>query len=147
MTGIPDPEALSALELAQPLGLRRQGLAVLALVVLGLGAGVAAALGLDARLALDAFHRHHLWLLGFVAGEMLVTDPALADWMTGMGIQFNDGNPTVGEVKLALVSGAVGAVIVVLWGKWLARRQEAGTAERAEERAQAGASTEKSPNS
>jgi YjbE family integral membrane protein len=80
-------------------------------------------------------------LLGFVAGEMLVTDPALAGWMAGLGIQFNDGNPTIGEIKLALVSGAIGAVIVVLWGKWLARRQEAASAGRVQEEAG------KSPNS
>jgi len=63
-------------------------------------------------------------LLGFVAGEMLVTDPALANWMAGMGIQFNDGNPTIGEVKLALVSGAIGALIVVAAGTWLAKRKQ-----------------------
>jgi YjbE family integral membrane protein len=74
-------------------------------------------------------------LIGFVAGEMLVTDPALADWMAQFGIQYNDGNPTVGELKLALVFGALGAVIVVLWGKWLARRQEAASAGGAQEEA------------
>ena len=63
-------------------------------------------------------------LLGFVAGEMLVTDPALADWMAGIGIQFNDGNPTIGEVKLALVSGVIGALIVVAAGTWLAKRKQ-----------------------
>jgi len=63
-------------------------------------------------------------LLGFVAGEMLVTDPALANWMAGMGIQFNDGNPTIGEDKLALVSGAIGALIVVAAGTWLAKRKQ-----------------------
>jgi YjbE family integral membrane protein len=63
-------------------------------------------------------------LLGFVAGEMLVTDPALANWMGGMGIQFNDGNPTLGEVKLALVAGAIGAAIVVAAGTWLAKRKQ-----------------------
>jgi len=63
-------------------------------------------------------------LLGFVAGEMLVTDPALANWMAGMGIQYNDGNPTIGELKLALVSGAIGALIVVAAGTWLAKRKQ-----------------------
>lgn len=67
-------------------------------------------------------------LIGFVAGEMLVTDPALAGWMVQYGIQYNGGNPTVGEVKLALVSGVIGAALVVLWGKWLAKRQEARAA-------------------
>ena len=39
------------------------------------------------------------------------------------GIQFNDGNPTIGELKLALVSGAIGAVVVVAVGTWLAKRR------------------------
>ncbi len=70
-------------------------------------------------------------LIGFVAGEMLVTDPVLANWYAGIGIQFHDGQPTVGEVKLVLVAGAIGAAIVVIWGLWLAKRQEAA-AQRAE---------------
>jgi YjbE family integral membrane protein len=69
-------------------------------------------------------------LIGFVAGEMLVTDPVLADWYAGMGIQFNDGHPVVKEVKLALVAGAIGAAIVVVWGLWLAKRQAAASAAR-----------------
>ena len=80
-------------------------------------------------------------LIGFVAGEMLVTDPALADWLAGFGVQFLDGHPTLGEVRLTLVAGAIGAVVVVLWGKWLAKRQEAAAA------AQIVGDTDKSPNS
>jgi len=80
-------------------------------------------------------------LIGFVAGEMLVTDPALAGWMEGFGIQFNDGHPTLGEVKLSLVAGAIGVVVVVLWGKWLARRREAAAA------TQVVGEADKSPNS
>ncbi len=77
LTRIPDPEALSALGLAQPLGIdRRRSVAVLALLVLATGAGVAAAFGLDAGLALDALRKHHLWLLGFVAGT-----PVLASFL------------------------------------------------------------------
>jgi uncharacterized membrane protein YdjX (TVP38/TMEM64 family) len=74
---IPDFEALSDLGLSRPLGIdRRQGLAVLVLLVLLVGAGVAAGFGLDARLALDALRHHHLWLLGFVAGT-----PVLASFL------------------------------------------------------------------
>jgi len=80
-------------------------------------------------------------LIGFVAGEMLVTDPALAGWMEGFGIQFNDGHPTLGEVKLTLVAGVIGLVVVVLWGKWLARRREAAAA------TQVVGEADKSPNS
>jgi uncharacterized membrane protein YdjX (TVP38/TMEM64 family) len=57
------------LDLAQPLGIdRRQSLGILALLLLLVGAGVAAAFGLDAEMALDALRQHHSWLLGFVAG-------------------------------------------------------------------------------
>jgi YjbE family integral membrane protein len=78
-------------------------------------------------------------LIGMVAGEMLVTDPALAGWYTGMGIQYNDGKPTLGELKLALIAGAIGAVIVVVWGLWLAKRQEAAAKSAApSEKAEAG---------
>jgi len=72
-------------------------------------------------------------LIGWVAGEMLVTDPALAGWMSPLGIQFNDGHPTLAEVKLELVMGVIGVVIVVALGKWLAARQEAAQAAQAEQ--------------
>jgi hypothetical protein len=65
-------------------------------------------------------------LIGFVGGEMLVTDPALAGWLGGLGAQFDPaGKPRVAGMSLELIAGAVGAVIVVVWGRWLARRQEA----------------------
>ena len=74
---IADPEPGSPLELPQPLGIGRwQSLAILALLILLIGAGVAAAFGLDASLAIDALRRHHLWLLGFVAGT-----PVLASFL------------------------------------------------------------------
>jgi YjbE family integral membrane protein len=62
-------------------------------------------------------------LLGFVAGEMLVTDPALTGWLTGMGVQFEEDKPMLGGIKLELLMGALGAAIVVAWGTWLAKRQ------------------------
>src|SRR5574341_95792 len=40
-------------------------------------------------------------LLGFVAGEMLVTDPALKGWLAGAGVAFNEtGKPLIGGVSL-----------------------------------------------
>jgi YjbE family integral membrane protein len=66
-------------------------------------------------------------LIGWVAGEMLVTDPALEGWLTAMGIRFNQGKPSIGELSLELIAGAIGVVIVVVWGLWLARRQEAAS--------------------
>ena len=76
-------------------------------------------------------------LIGMVAGEMLVTDPALSGFLSGMGVQFNDGVPTVGELKLELIAGAIGAVIVVVWGLWLAKRQEAVAKTASDEKIQA----------
>jgi YjbE family integral membrane protein len=77
-------------------------------------------------------------LIGMVAGEMLVTDRALAGYMEGMGIRFNDGKPTMAELDLTLVAGAIGAAIVVVWGLWLARRQEAAAKATSDEKIQAG---------
>ncbi len=63
-------------------------------------------------------------LLGFVAGEMLVTDPALKDWLSGAGVAFDDaGKPRIGGVSLEIVCGLIGAAIVVAAGKWLGRRK------------------------
>ncbi len=52
-------------------------------------------------------------LLGFVAGEMLVSDPAVAPWFDGLG----------GAPLLALKTGCALAVVAV--GRWLAARRGA----------------------
>jgi YjbE family integral membrane protein len=52
-------------------------------------------------------------LLGFVAGEMLVSDPAVTHWFNGVG----HASTTIIEL--------VGAVGVVLVGSWLAKRKVA----------------------
>ena len=62
-------------------------------------------------------------LLGFVAGEMLVTDPALHEALAGMGVQFEGEKPKVGGMSLEIAAGAVGAVIVIAAGTLLARRK------------------------
>jgi YjbE family integral membrane protein len=65
-------------------------------------------------------------LIGMVAGEMIVTDPVALDWMKGMGgIRVEGGKPFLGGINLELAAGAVGAVIVVVWGLWLAKRHAA----------------------
>src|SRR5260221_2885780 len=66
-------------------------------------------------------------LIGWVAGEMLVTDPALEGWLTQLGVQFVQGKPHVGGLSLELIAGLIGVVIVVAWGSWLAKRQKNGT--------------------
>ena len=65
-------------------------------------------------------------LLGFVAGEMLVADPVLKDWLSGLGVAFDaGGRPRVGGLSLEILCGLVGAVIVVALGKWFARARGA----------------------
>ncbi|HEX9397051.1 MAG TPA: TerC family protein [Burkholderiales bacterium] len=64
-------------------------------------------------------------LIGWVAGEMLVTDPALAGWLTSAGIRFVESKPYLGQLSLELVAGAIGVAVVVAWGLWLAKRQKA----------------------
>jgi len=65
-------------------------------------------------------------LIGMVAGEMLVTDIVLKDWQSGMGMVFDaEGKPRIGGLSLELIGGAVGAVFVVVYGKWLFARAQA----------------------
>lgn len=67
-------------------------------------------------------------LLGFVAGEMAVSDPALRGWM-GANFQILDGKPMLAGMHLEIVVGLVGAALVVLVGKVLARRKTAAAGE------------------
>jgi predicted tellurium resistance membrane protein TerC len=67
-------------------------------------------------------------LLGFVAGEMAVSDPALRDWMSA-NFQMVDKKPVLAGLHLDLLVGLAGAVLVVLIGMLLARRQSAGAGE------------------
>ena len=63
-------------------------------------------------------------LIGLVAGEMLVTDPALRDWLTAAGVGFDEaGKPHVGGLSLELICGAAGAAAVVAAGTLIARRR------------------------
>jgi YjbE family integral membrane protein len=58
-------------------------------------------------------------LLGWIAGEIMVTDPAAVDWVKANAAWLH-------EWKLA---PGVGAVFVVLLGKWIARKKERERAE------------------
>ncbi len=65
-------------------------------------------------------------LLGFVAGEMLVSDPALKDWIAALGVGFDDkGVPRVAGVPLEMILGVIGAAAVVLIGNGIAKRKAA----------------------
>ena len=68
-------------------------------------------------------------LIGWVAGEMLVTDPALEGWLRGLGVEFVQAKPTIAGLSLELLAGGVGVVLVVALGKWLAKRNQERSAE------------------
>jgi YjbE family integral membrane protein len=64
-------------------------------------------------------------LLGFVAGEMLVSDPALEGTMRGMFEYGADGQPVLWGIHLGIIAGLIGAALVVGVGKLLAARKAA----------------------
>ena len=78
-------------------------------------------------------------LIGMVAGEMIVTDPVVIGWMKDhvAAVQFDGEKPKLMGLSLEIICGAIGAVIVVVWGQWLAKRQAT--------RAEAAAANEASP--
>lgn len=63
-------------------------------------------------------------ILGWVAGEMLVTDPSLVDWIKNNAGWMHIHTP-IGEISWAQIAGVV---LVIGLGKWLAARKEAGEA-------------------
>ena len=65
-------------------------------------------------------------LIGWVAGEMLVADAALKGWFSGIGVEYREANPYLAGVSLEILAGIAGIAIVVLLGKWLGARKEAG---------------------
>lgn len=60
-------------------------------------------------------------LLGFVAGEMAVSDPALGDWMSA-NFQMAEGKPVLDGISVGVIVGLVGAALVVAMGKLPARK-------------------------
>ena len=60
-------------------------------------------------------------LIGSVAGELLVTDPVVVDWITANMPWLEIHLPLFGEVSWAQIAGAA---LVVVGGKWLAARAE-----------------------
>ena len=65
-------------------------------------------------------------LIGWVAGEMLVADVALTEWLGAQGVSYVQDKPYAAGLNLELVCGAIGVVAVVAWGTWLAKRHVAG---------------------
>jgi YjbE family integral membrane protein len=66
-------------------------------------------------------------LLGFVAGEMAVTDPAISGWVKATFTHVND-KPVIAGVSVEILCGLVGALFVWAVGTWLARRKTAAAA-------------------
>jgi len=64
-------------------------------------------------------------LLGYIAGDIMATDPALKTWLAGLGAEYVNGKPKLGAWSIAMVCGAVGALFVFALGTLLAKRQEA----------------------
>ncbi len=62
-------------------------------------------------------------LIGWVAGEMLAADLALKDWLSALGAAYVDGKPYAAGFSLEMVCGALGVLLVVSLGKWLAGRK------------------------
>jgi YjbE family integral membrane protein len=73
-------------------------------------------------------------LIGWVAGEMLVTDPALEGGLTGLGVSFVKAKPMIAGLSLELLAGGVGVVIVVALGKWFATKSDKAVSTTAVER-------------
>jgi predicted tellurium resistance membrane protein TerC len=69
-------------------------------------------------------------LIGWVAGEMVITDLALQPWLEPLGAVYRGDDtglrPYLGGVNLEFITGAIGVVIVVAWGMWLAKRHAIG---------------------
>lgn len=67
-------------------------------------------------------------LLGFVAGEMAITDPAIGEWVKSTFEHIN-GTPRIFSVNLEILCGIVGAIVVVVAGVQLAKRKDVNTPE------------------
>jgi YjbE family integral membrane protein len=69
-------------------------------------------------------------LIGWVAGEMLISDLALRPWLEPMGVAYREieeqvFKPYYGGLNLEYVTGAIGVVVVVAAGLALAARHRA----------------------
>lgn len=63
-------------------------------------------------------------LIGWVAGEMLVADHALAGWLTSLGAEYRNDAPYVGGWSLEIIAAVMGFALVVVVGKWVGARKE-----------------------
>jgi YjbE family integral membrane protein len=66
-------------------------------------------------------------LLGFVAGEMAIEDPAIRDWVSATFTRDAGGHAVLFGMQLKYLCGALGAAFVVGLGKWLLWRRAASS--------------------
>jgi predicted tellurium resistance membrane protein TerC len=64
-------------------------------------------------------------LLGWIAGTMAVTDPALAAWVPTQPAEKAGALPEVAPM-VYYAAAAAGALLVLAVGKWVASRRDAG---------------------
>jgi YjbE family integral membrane protein len=62
-------------------------------------------------------------LLGYLAGEMFFSDPAIVGWVTA-NVPHHEWQVIPGKLEIS-IPGLVGAAIVYVLGKWLAKRNAA----------------------
>jgi YjbE family integral membrane protein len=74
-------------------------------------------------------------LIGWVAGEMLASEPALEGVFASIGVATVQGHPHLAGIDLELLLGAIGVMVVVTWGLWLARRHDAASPQADSEKA------------
>lgn len=95
------------------------------LLVLGLGISIPLVI-FGATLLMKLMERYPIiitagaGILGWVAGEMLVTDPALVEWIS-VNVPWMHLHTPFGEVTWAQIAGVF---LVIGVGKWLASRKE-----------------------
>ena len=58
-------------------------------------------------------------LLGFIAGEIIVTDPAIADWIDGLAKSWG-----LSVHNLARIAGVIGAILVAGVGYFMVKRRK-----------------------
>jgi YjbE family integral membrane protein len=66
-------------------------------------------------------------LLGFVAGEMAITDSAIGDWVKAAFAHVNE-KPVLAGLSVEILCGVIGAAFVVIVGLRIAKRKEAAAA-------------------
>src|SRR3954468_20334886 len=71
-------------------------------------------------------------LIGWVAGEMLISDSALTGLLSGFGVHYENGKPFLSGWNLEYVFGVLGLAFVIALGGWIAKRHSSAAAANAD---------------